>query len=690
MSRNKLHRDEDITDIVQNLIRRVTTLETSSQMAFNSVHMGSVDVYNEDMEVVLKYGLQSDNRYALVYTEGPECPQPSPPAVTPIMLGLSVRWDGNFTFFDGTPTDFSHVEVHLSTQSGFTEGPDTLADTIERGGGTAVISPLQVRTYFVSLVGVTRSGGLSVPSAEVSATPDQVVAADLLDGIVDTLALADNAVTQAKVAVDAIGTAQIIDRSVTVSELSDGSVDASKIVADAIGPDALQVDAVTASAIAADAIGTSELAANSVVAGTIASDSIETRHITAGAIQAGQIAAGAVQAGEIAANAVTAAEIAALSVTADEIAANAVTAGKIDAGAVTTDALAANSVTTDILAAESVISETIAARSVVTDLVSSGSITADKLSLGSGSENLFANGGFEDPLTVPPPNDQWSRANFLTPHSGNWILLFTTFPGSQPDGIDYFFAQGLPISGSTTVTVSFWGSRGNEPINVDIIARFSASTERKTHFSGFSSGHYTRHQVAFNVPMGETTVDIGFSAVSDPGGGGAVFAQFDDVIIVGDQTNVIFGDFGERIVSTLNIPDDGVGPLEIMDPAAGSLRFDPNEIRKFLPGGSQGTFFVNPGGPVRLGSGGKDIDGFDFGLASNRTPNASGEFQILHTLAATPRFAFAAPNEGSSQQYCRYVPASSNASQITFTAHSISDGSQTPGNKLDVFWIAIG
>lgn len=316
----------------------------------NSALMGAaIPVFDEDGTIRGEIGIVGDSFLAQAHN-GNTPSVPNTPVLEPFPVGINIKSTG---FTTPTPNDTIHVEIYRLTASDQAWDHTTFIGTIPVSGGDYPDAPLDPGTYYYGFLGVNssdRAAGTGVrehtsgKSGLASASPNQVVADDILDGIVTTVKLADNAATQAKIAAGAIGTAQFQGQSVTTASLANGAVDASKILAGAVGPNAIATDAIQADHISAGAIGTSELAANSVVAGKIAADSITSGHIVAGAIQANEIAAGAVLADKIAANAVTAGAIAALSITSDKIATNSINAGHITAGAVTAQKLAANMV----------------------------------------------------------------------------------------------------------------------------------------------------------------------------------------------------------------------------------------------------------------------------------------------------------------------------------------------------------
>ncbi|TKT03450.1 hypothetical protein [Streptomyces lasalocidi] len=93
---------------------------------------------------------------------------------------------------------------------------------------------------------------------------ENVVADDILDGIVTTLKLADDAVTTAKLAAQAVGTSELALGAVNAAQLADDAVTNAKIAADAVGATELLNGAVNAAKIAADAVTNAAIADGAV------------------------------------------------------------------------------------------------------------------------------------------------------------------------------------------------------------------------------------------------------------------------------------------------------------------------------------------------------------------------------------------------------------------------------------------
>jgi len=140
-------------------------------------------------------------------------PTPSTPVVTTRVSILAATWDGLGSAGEAMPVDLDFVEVHVSAASSFTPSTATYYDRLPPGGG---VMPITGRTYgaaaFVRLVAVdktTPAANRSGPSGQGSATPAPVESADIFDGAVGTLKLADLVVTTAKINDLAVNAAKI-------------------------------------------------------------------------------------------------------------------------------------------------------------------------------------------------------------------------------------------------------------------------------------------------------------------------------------------------------------------------------------------------------------------------------------------------------------------------------------------------
>lgn len=160
-------------------------------------------------------------------------------------------------------------------------------------------------------------------SRRMDSLPDELK--DSLDSLVDL----DEVLEAAREEVDSlrqrfpIQSVDIADDAITANKIEAGAITALQIAAGAVTTEKLAAGAVVAEKIDAEAVTAEKLAADSVTAGSIAADSVLTRHIGTEQVTAEKLKAGSVEAEKIASGAVTSNSIAAGSITADSIEAGA-------------------------------------------------------------------------------------------------------------------------------------------------------------------------------------------------------------------------------------------------------------------------------------------------------------------------------------------------------------------------------
>lgn len=140
---------------------------------------------------------------------------PSTPTVTPYLGQLRVAWNGLDSVGAAMAADLQFVELHIGLSAGFTPSTSTLRDTFSTVAGERVITDLPYgTTHYARLIAVDYQGNRSAASAAGSATPEQVVSADVFDGAIGSAKLADLAVTTAKINDLAVNNAKVGDLSV--------------------------------------------------------------------------------------------------------------------------------------------------------------------------------------------------------------------------------------------------------------------------------------------------------------------------------------------------------------------------------------------------------------------------------------------------------------------------------------------
>lgn len=266
------------------LRREVDTLKAAArttQLDRATLHGGRLMIRDDDGQVRGWLGKQPDGTFGLGAANGEPPSRPNTLTLTPFPAGVKLGWNGQL--FSALPADFSHLLMYLSAAGeNFVRGESNLVGTLLRAGELPVPLPGQPGPFWAVAVAVNTSGIESDPSLVAGpVAPGQVVADSVLAGIIDTLALANDAVTQAKVAAGAIGETEIAPDSVT----------SPKIVAAAIQAIHVAVDAIQAGAVAADVITGREIAALSILAEHLTVNLIDASHIQAGVVEAVHLAA---------------------------------------------------------------------------------------------------------------------------------------------------------------------------------------------------------------------------------------------------------------------------------------------------------------------------------------------------------------------------------------------------------------
>jgi hypothetical protein len=275
----------DIGVSLAQLAKRLERLERAARLGYASLDDTALEVRDSTGSLRALVGQQGDGTTAVNVVNGPPPPATSAPIVVSVLGGVTVSWDGTFAGGAIMPLDWSRVEVHASPLAVYTPTAATLKATVETAQGCTVVIATPDPVY-VQLVARSTSGTASDPSATVGPVgPTAVVASDILDGIVTTVKLADDAVTQAKVAVGAIGTTEISDDAITTPKIVAGAVQTAQLDALAVNASKIAAGAVTTAKLDALAVTANELAANAVTASKILAGSVSAQALTIGIAQ---------------------------------------------------------------------------------------------------------------------------------------------------------------------------------------------------------------------------------------------------------------------------------------------------------------------------------------------------------------------------------------------------------------------
>lgn len=277
---SELRRLADRLVDIQGRLDLVERSQRATQLSNSSLEGGSLTIRDVNGNVRGAVGMQPSGNSGVRTVNNPPPFRPNTPQVTQIPAGVAVTWNGELINGVPDPDNFSHVDVYFSGAGpDFIHGPTNLIGRFH-AAGSIPITPLLDGSYYARLVAVNKDvpADSSDPSLTGGPTqPGQVVADDVLDGIIDETKLAAEAVTEAKIAAGAVSDTKIVA----------GAVLAEKIAAGAVLADKIAASAVTAEKIAALAVTADKVAANAIEAGHIQAGAVDAEKLSANLIVAG-------------------------------------------------------------------------------------------------------------------------------------------------------------------------------------------------------------------------------------------------------------------------------------------------------------------------------------------------------------------------------------------------------------------
>ena len=164
-----------LQDQIRTLAAQVKQLQANQRSGYNlansSIANGALTITDGNNNPMVVVGIQADGTFSFGSLNAPGAPaQPDPPNVAAGLLCVVIGWDGLLQ--NALPlTDFTWVEVHLSTQPNFTPSAATLQGVLHTAGLFPVTGLQGGTTYYACLLARNGAGVGSNPSVQVSATP---------------------------------------------------------------------------------------------------------------------------------------------------------------------------------------------------------------------------------------------------------------------------------------------------------------------------------------------------------------------------------------------------------------------------------------------------------------------------------------------------------------------------------------
>jgi len=353
---------------------------------------------------------------------------------------------------------------------------------------------------------------------------DSVITSKILAGAVTTFKLGDGSVTTSKLDNDAIfkrhiavddctsgqtitvlsnstgwecNSTAVADGAITTAKLGTDSVIAIKIITGAVTTFKLLEDSVITSKILAGAVTTFKLGDGSITTVKLGDGSVTTPKINGGAVTTSKLGDGSVTTSKLGDGSVTTPKLGGGSVTTSKIGGGAVTTSKLGDGAVTTSKLGDGSVTTEKLGQDAVAEPHILTGAVTTTKLGDGAVTTEKLGSGVVRDKLAEASpvGFGG---VPV-----ARWHFFGA-AGNQLRLET---GQIWNLGQALFANVLSLTGENNVQIIHFQQDGSVRIGV------GDPTDGVTFSVGASTLVVTQGKVA----IGDVSPDARFEVVSTDG-----------------------------------------------------------------------------------------------------------------------------------------------------------------------------
>lgn len=161
-------------------VQRLTAVEKevrankTPQLAYSSMHDGSLDVFDRTGNFVGRLGKQHDGTYVNATFNGPPPPTPQVAFVAPAIGGARVYWDGTLADGGPLPMNFTRITIHAVLDPGDYSPTDSaqVVGEIATGLGAEVFVPLSTADeHYILLTLWNDAGRFSAPSTPVYVAP---------------------------------------------------------------------------------------------------------------------------------------------------------------------------------------------------------------------------------------------------------------------------------------------------------------------------------------------------------------------------------------------------------------------------------------------------------------------------------------------------------------------------------------
>ena len=261
--------------------------------------------------------------------------------------------NGSVCESDGSPKNGLIVRVYRDTditagsvgeyepKATYQAGSSIKAADLNNNAKQALYAAFEAKDQEIQSVGIADD---AITGAKIA--DDSIDSEHYVDGSIDTAHIANDAVTTDKIADGTIQAGNIGANAITNGKMADGSVGANEIVSGSVDSQHYADGSIDRVHLEADIIDGTKLADNAVDSEHITDGSIDTAHLSGGLIQTDKILNGAVTGAKIANNTITATQIANDTITSTKIADDAVTNDHLAIDSVASPQIRDNNVTT--------------------------------------------------------------------------------------------------------------------------------------------------------------------------------------------------------------------------------------------------------------------------------------------------------------------------------------------------------